>query len=138
MCRHQHYDEGRPSYGGNIPDFANGTAFPGDQAGPRCGISGDCCAGGDSFSCPRWRPSAAVCPDCLEFRRRRWPVSLFRESPLLLEAENGRYRCPACEAEYAGLEAVLQSATNRLRDLLDDADCTEGQLLELLEKLESH
>ena len=132
MCQHQSYDEGRPSYGGNIPDFARGAAFPGEEAGPRCDLSGDLCPGGDSRACPHWQPSAEVCPDCLEFKRRRWPVSLFRESFLLLNALNGRYRCPACEAEYASLEAVLQAATNRLRDLLDDMDCTEGQLLELL------
>lgn len=131
MCQHQQYYEGRRSYGGNIPDFARGACFPEDQAGPRCDVTGLACVGGDSYACPQWRQSAAVCPDCLEFQRRRWPVSLFREARLLANAVDGRYRCPACEAGYESLEAVLESATNRLRDLLDDLDCTEGQLAEL-------
>lgn len=131
MCQHQHYYTGRPSYGGNIPEFARGSYFPDDEAGPRCDITGQTCVGGDSYACPQWRQSTAVCPDCLEFQRRRWPVSQFREARLMVNLVNGRHRCPACEAGYASLEQVLECATNRLRDLLDDLDCTEGQLMEL-------
>ena len=130
-CPHLSFHTGRRSFGPNIPDFAQGDYFPGDRPGPRCDITGEACVGVDSYACPQWKQSSAVCPDCLEFLRRRWPTSLFREARLLMNAIDGRYRCPACEAEYASLEAVLESATNRLRDLLDDLDCTEGQLAEL-------
>lgn len=130
-CPHLSFHAGRRGFGANIPHFAQGEYFPGDRPGPRCDITGEACVGVDSYACPQWEQSGAVCPDCLEFLRRRWPTSLFREARLLMNAIDGRYRCPACEAEYAGLEAVLESAANRLRDLLDDLDCTEGQLAEL-------
>ena len=40
MCQHQYHHEGHRTYGANIPGFAQGAFFPGEQPGPRCNLTG--------------------------------------------------------------------------------------------------
>ena len=49
MCQHSHYYPGHRSYGGNIPGYAQGAYFPGDEPGERCELTGDYC---DPETCP--------------------------------------------------------------------------------------
>lgn len=40
MCQHSYYYQGYRSYGDNIPGFAQGAYYPGDEPGMRCKLSG--------------------------------------------------------------------------------------------------
>lgn len=45
MCQHSYEYKGYRSYGDNIPGYAQGAYFPGDEPGIRCELSGGtpCC-----------------------------------------------------------------------------------------------
>ena len=49
MCRHSYYYEGCRTYGSNIPTFAQGAYFPGDEPGVRCKLYDYC---EDPETCP--------------------------------------------------------------------------------------
>ena len=140
-CPHREWSAGRPSYDPDIPAFAGGGCFPGDEAGPRCELSGEGCDPHPDH-CPRWEPSELVCPACLEFKARRHPRAQFREAALLTcpagsgeargpdLARSLRFYCPVCGEEYANPSALFQAALDRLRDCLDDADFMAAALAE--------
>lgn len=52
-CRHRKYHHAQRTYGENIPYYAQGAVFPGDEAGHRCELSGELCES---------RPGAGECP----------------------------------------------------------------------------
>lgn len=43
MCQHSYYYQGYRSYGDNIPGFAQGAYYPGDEPGDRCLLTDDYC-----------------------------------------------------------------------------------------------
>ena len=141
-CPHREWSAGRRDFGPDIPESAQGEYFPGNEPGPYCELSGESCDPHPGC-CPLWKPSALPCPACLEFERRRWPVSLFRESRLLAVLDkDGQFarnaprsrpllHCPRCEEEYADLPALLEMCLNRLRDALDDCDHFTNLVAEL-------
>lgn len=49
-CPHAYQARGTKTYGDNIPAFAQGCYFPGDEPGLRCGLNDDLCE--DIESCP--------------------------------------------------------------------------------------
>lgn len=49
MCRHSYYYPGHRTYGDNIPGYAVGAYFPGDEPGTRCELTGEAC---DPEYCP--------------------------------------------------------------------------------------
>ena len=49
MCEYSYYDEGRRTYGYNIPGYAQGAYFPGEEPGLRCDIDDEPC---DPKECP--------------------------------------------------------------------------------------
>ena len=159
-CPHREWSAGRRSYGPNIPPLAQGGYFPGDEPCAFCELSGEPCDPHPGF-CPLWQPSELICPACLEFSRRRYPNSEFRESRLLARSGNGgksataaqatvtaqplrgiplllsfRFYCPACDEEYADWLALFQAADSRLRDTLDDRDFMETGIAGLKEELD--
>jgi len=53
-CRHRKYHAAQRTYGSNIPYYAQGAVFPGDDAGHRCELSGELCEQMPSNDeCPR-------------------------------------------------------------------------------------
>lgn len=49
MCKYRYFSNGYRSFGSNIPGFALGAYFPGDEPGERCRLTGDFC---DPEFCP--------------------------------------------------------------------------------------
>ena len=49
MCEHRYYYQGYRTFGDNIPGYAQGAYFPGDEPGERCRLTGECC---DTDDCP--------------------------------------------------------------------------------------
>lgn len=49
MCQHSYYYPGYRSSGANIPGYAQGAYFPGDEPGMMCELTGEYC---DCESCP--------------------------------------------------------------------------------------
>ena len=45
LCEHRYYYQGHRTFGDNIPGYAQGAYFPGDEPGIRCKLSGGdhCC-----------------------------------------------------------------------------------------------
>ena len=43
MCQHSYYHPGHRTYGDNIPGYAQGAYFPGDEPGERCRLTDDYC-----------------------------------------------------------------------------------------------
>lgn len=71
MCRHSYYDKGYRSFGSNIPGYAQGCYFPGDEPGNYCRLTNEPCY-----------------------------LDYYRESPELCEVqEKAGANCPDCEAE---------------------------------------
>jgi hypothetical protein len=130
-CPHRRYHPGGAAYGLDVPAFAMGAPYPGDEPGYRCAQGGDICTPYPP-DCPRWKPTGLTCPACLAFKERRYPQSLFLEAKLL-EA-NGAYYCPECFEVFASLTAVAENAVEALRDALDDCDYAEGVAAYLAEE----
>lgn len=76
---------------------------------------------------PRYEETALVCPACLEFSRRGYPLSQFREARLWVD-QHGAYRCPVCEETYADAAEVATRAVDNLKDALDDQAFLRGEL----------
>ena len=53
MCQHSYYYPGHRTYGDNIPGFAQGAYFPGDEPGERCRLTDDYC---ELETCPEREP----------------------------------------------------------------------------------
>jgi len=50
MCEHLgEYYQGYRSYGGDVPGYAQGCYYPGDEPGYRCDLTGERC---DPDQCP--------------------------------------------------------------------------------------
>ncbi len=49
MCRHCYHYPGHRTWGGDIPGYAQGAYFPGDEPGERCRLTDDYC---DQETCP--------------------------------------------------------------------------------------
>lgn len=43
MCKYLYWDEGHRSFGDNIPGYAQGAYFPGDEPGWRCWLTREPC-----------------------------------------------------------------------------------------------
>lgn len=69
MCKHQYYYQGCRSYGDNIPGYAQGAYFPGDEPGERCGITDGPCQDADGHcpeDCNFQEETERLCPYCEE------------------------------------------------------------------------
>jgi len=43
MCKYLYWDKGHRSFGDNIPSYAQGAYFPGDEPGWKCWLTRDVC-----------------------------------------------------------------------------------------------
>lgn len=43
MCQYSYEYEGNRTYGSNVPGYAQGAYFPGDEPGERCMLTGEYC-----------------------------------------------------------------------------------------------
>lgn len=67
MCRHSYYSRGYRSFGANIPGYAQGACFPGDEPGEYCNISRkQCYLEYDDAPelCEIQDEAGSKCPDC--------------------------------------------------------------------------
>lgn len=69
MCRFREWNDGRPSYSTNIPGYAQGAYFPGDEPGLYCRKTEDRCAYHDPARCPLMQDG----PLSVEFDFYTWP-----------------------------------------------------------------
>lgn len=69
MCQFMRVERGYRTYGDNIPGYAQGAYFPGDEPGIYCKISGALCYLEQGFeatpaACEYQEPTGKHCPDC--------------------------------------------------------------------------
>lgn len=123
-CPHRYYSAGRAAKGGNIPPFAVGAYFPGDEPGFRCEQTLEMCSDFPP-DCPEWKEAAEgfVCPACLEYGGRQGK-NPFRERRLL--AREGEFFCPECSERYDSPADLARAAIMNLRAALDDGDYLKG------------
>lgn len=87
------------------------------------GEDGEC--NGYPPECGRYVETNVICPNCLEFKGRGYPVSEFRFANLLSATDaSGKafFACPVCDESYFGLGEVMEHAIGNLKDALDDVD----------------
>lgn len=98
-------------------DRHNETYYPIDET--QVGCDGNCtsCTPRD---CPQWRDSAFVCPACLEFKERAYPLSKFTEHKLMVR-EDGRFLCVECDEKYKDTADLATRTLDTLKDALNDA-----------------
>lgn len=68
-CKNQYEKEGLRSYGDNIPGYAQGAYFPGDEPGIYCKVSGEYCDNEDGntpWECVCIEDTDIPCPFCNE------------------------------------------------------------------------
>ena len=89
MCHYAYEYKGYRSSGGNLPGYAQGAYFPGDEPDVYCSMTGKPCTHDryPATPCAAAQPSPWLCPGCRE---------LGAETPLLLWQAH-QYRCPVCE-----------------------------------------
>lgn len=115
MCINRYYCEGHRSFGDNIPGYAQGAYFPGDEPGHRCRLTGDYCGNPDGDTpteCAANEETPYCCPLCLEeaeTENKLWKTG------------DGRYFCPECDGEWT--EEELVSAYIELYASVHLADC---------------
>ena len=93
MCRYQYESEGYRTYGDNIPGFAQGAYFPGDEPGLYCRLTGESCDNPDGdapMDCAANTPTAICCPACKDDLITLW-----------WSRENGMCFCLECGGEWA-------------------------------------
>lgn len=91
-CPYREYRRGVAGSGSNVPGFARGAYFPGDEPGHYCAHTGYSCEDApDLLDCPRMlHPEMSLlCPFCREEGK---------ESPLMTDTETGDQACPVCGA----------------------------------------
>lgn len=84
-CKNQKWENGYKSYGDNVPGYAQGAYFPGDEPGIHCTITGDICPcdeSNDPKDCTEYEELNVLCPEC--------------ETINLIENEAGIIYCPTC------------------------------------------
>lgn len=106
MCQYSYEYEGHHSYGDNIPGYAQGAYFPGDEPGTRCRLTGEACGnphGDEPTECADNSPTEWLCPEC---QKEGSDVSLWKSG------KSGRFFCRECEGEWS--EAELPRAFTAL------------------------
>ncbi len=135
MCRHQYDYAGHQSFGGDIPGFAQGAYFPGDEPGTHCRLTGEACGNvrGDApTECAANTATEWLCPEC---QKEELDVALWKSG------ESGKYFCREClhqwtETElsraYTALMAFLvrekQNAEDAYQNVRAQADTLRGTL----------
>jgi len=92
MCQHSYEYEGHRTYGANIPGYAQGMYFPGDEPGTRCNLTGDPCTPED---CAAMKPTEWLCPACQQEEE---------DSYLRKSVDDGSYHCRRCESQWTEVE----------------------------------
>lgn len=100
MCKYQYEYEGYRSFGDNIPGYAQGAYFPGDEPGMRCKLTGEACgniSGDTPENCPTMEEETEwLCPKCQE--EDEYDVRLW------LSKGGKEYFCPICKSEWTADE----------------------------------
>ena len=118
MCEYQYSYEGQRSYGGNIPDSAQGAYFPGDEPCEKCRYSGNrvaplgeqCPHENNLSECHAYsRTTTTLCPHCLKDASDK--ITLF-------EHEKGEFRCSECDSKYEPHE-LAAALSDRAEDYYD-------------------
>ena len=135
MCQHQYHHEGHRTYGANIPGFAQGAYFPGDEPGPRCHYTG-----GE----PCTNPQGDTPTECAANTRTEWLCPECQKDDLdiaLWKRDGGGYWCPECGDEWTAEElprayaALLGHLSEQRADIADahqraraEGDCLRDAL----------
>ena len=137
MCQHSYEYSGHRSYGDNIPGYAQGAYFPGDEPGTRCRLSGDACGnpcGDTPEDCAANRQTEWLCPECQK--------ECF-DSALWKSGESGKLFCRECEGEWAEEELpraftdLLIFLVREKEDALDHARVMQTESAKLRGVLET-
>lgn len=89
FCKFAEFHKGYRTISHNVPGYAQGAYFPGDEPGYRCTLSGENCSG-HIIDCAFER-SKMVCPNCLEDNN---------DVAYLRDAYHDLYSCPNCGLSY--------------------------------------
>ena len=95
MCPHEYEYAGHRTYGDNIPGFAQGAYFPGDEPGTRCKLTGEGC---EPDECehnlpPMTHRTDHYCPACEEKPHHREYLRTDKHGYL--------YQCQVCKRVYS-------------------------------------
>lgn len=126
MCRHAYEYPGHRTCGDNIPGYAQGAYFPGDEPGTRCKLTGEACGnpeGDTPGQCAAATHSPWICPACRE---------LGFESRLLLLDD--RYHCEGCGKSWSEPELAGTFAASIGR-LYDDRENAEQEIYKLEKRI---
>lgn len=102
MCRHAYEHPGERTSGANIPGYAQGAYFPGDEPGTRCKLTGEACGnpqGDTPGQCVAAKRSPWICPNCRELG--------FETRLLLLD---GSYHCEGCGESWSEAQLACEYA----------------------------
>lgn len=136
MCEHQYEYEGHRSFGDNIPGYAQGAYFPGDEPGTRCELTGEAC-GNICGDAPQ---------DCAAINETDWPCPICaiqgREQYLSHDRRDGHYRCLDCgrTLQISALPLLYDHMIGQYEDkinaLIEERQRAEAENRRLREKLE--
>ena len=93
-CPYMRWQDEYRTFSDNIPGYAQGAVFPGDEGGVFCKQTGDPCPvaeTGHIWDCDLAKPTELLCPSCLmgsEYKSQ------------LVRLDEGGLICPACEERY--------------------------------------
>lgn len=69
--------------------------------------------------------TAMTCPVCLEFERRDYPLSKFREGRIIAN-QRGELHCAECGESFVNVQEFATRAIDNLRDALDNQAWERG------------
>lgn len=111
-CSHCYYSDGHRTYGANVPGFAQGAYFPGDEPGDYCDLTKEPCPNADGrhpMDCVEKEELNLVCPSC----------SADGIVHLAKNAANQVF-CPVCGIRYETDDELLDQYSMTIIDM--DAD----------------
>ena len=116
------FADGYRSYGDNIPGYAMGAYFPGDEPEIRCEITHRTCtnlAGDNPADCAAAQKTPWICPECQSMGIKAELVSI-----------HGRYHCSRCGSSWdeRGLAKAIASEYERLLDMYEREQETSSKM----------
>jgi hypothetical protein len=118
MCQDKYDHPGHRSYGDNLPGYAQGAFFPGDEPGTRCRQTGEACPGEDSPECSKNVRTEWLCPVC----------QTGRDDVYLWKMADGMYFCRECDNEWQNETMLAKEYTHLLTLERREQDALEETL----------
>lgn len=136
MCQHSYEYEGYRSFGDNIPGYAQGAYFPGDEPGTRCELTGEACGNicGDApHTCAAIDETDWPCPFC---------ATQEHEQYLYYDERDGFYHCPDCNGKHTlkslplAYDHMIGQYEDRISALIDERQHVETENKRLREQID--